>query len=148
MLFSGESINGADVYYKSVPADVEGIIFVDSCGTHTSNITQNILDGSRFTAERSDDAYNAVTLFVPNITENLTDPVEVTEVTEEVSSATSVTTTTADKTEVTTSLTETQTQTVTFTEPVKYISGDVNLDFKVNIKDATFIQKKIAGIIQ
>ncbi len=146
MLFSGESINGADVYYKSVPADVEGIIFVDSCGTHTSNITQNILDGSRFTAERSDDAYNAVTLFVPDITEILTDPVEVTEVTEEVASSPSITTTTADKTEVTTSLTSTQTQTVTFTEPVKYISGDVNLDFKVNIKDATLIQKFVAKI--
>lgn len=140
MLFSGENIDGADVYYKSVPADAKGIIFVDEFGVHTSNITQNILDGACFTAERLDDAYNAVTLYVPDITEIITDPVETTEVTEEVSSTPSVTTTTAVKTEVT------ETQTVTSTEPVKYISGDVNLDFKVNIKDATLIQKYVAKL--
>ncbi|MDO5123074.1 MAG: C1 family peptidase [Eubacteriales bacterium] len=135
---------GYDIYTAQIPADVEGFVFGGTGRNQTVNIDGGISDGLGYyvTDKTADGKWNVESYVYSDV-----DPTSV-PVTTEVS-----TTATPDESEPTASTSESTTETAvtttavtTVTPALTYKLGDADLDGRINIKDATLIQKYSAKL--
>ncbi len=170
MTFVGYNEYGNKIYSCKVPADVDFIMFTDgsSANRRTVNIP-NIKLGNNvgfcLGDSKGDNKWDVVVYAYdsndvipselsssqttapetePTTTAEPTEPTETTVVTEPtettvVTEPTEAPTTTAPATETT--------QTEPMVPVITYLVGDANMDGKINVKDATQIQKAVAGLV-